>query len=72
MATDDFVYLENGKDKGDVQVCVQISEQNFELLMEASEKENLTLSEYLNEFMTDELLNYITRFFADGNIIYLK
>ena len=72
MATDDFVYLENGKDKGDVQVCVQISEQNFELLMEASEKENLTLSEYLNEFMTDELLNYITRFFADGGIIYLK
>ena len=60
MATDDFVYLENGKDKGDVQVCVQISEQNFELLMEASEKENLTLSEYLNHFMTDELLNYIT------------
>lgn len=60
MATDDFVYLENGKDKGDVQVCVQISEQNFELLMEASEKENLTLSEYLNQFMTDELLNYIT------------
>lgn len=58
----DFVYLEvySEKDKGDVQVCVQISEQNFELLMEASEKENLTLSEYLNQFMTDELLNYIT------------